>query len=127
VLSLREKVCLKKEARESRHDRKSKKRAHDASLWHRRLESLLADGTYSDSSIKDAREFLSARAITSPWRWQDFLENKLYDFLENEPMGRQKLETWLNTAEKAARRRQQKRIETDAAAIKKSTLDTLSR
>jgi hypothetical protein len=119
VLSLREKVCLKTEARESRHDRKSKKRAHDASLWHRRLESLLADGTYSDSSIKDAREFLSARAITSPWRWQDFLEN--------EPMGRQKLETWLNTAEKAARRRQQKRIETDAAAIKKSTLDTLSR
>jgi hypothetical protein len=112
VLSLREKVRRKAEKRASRQDWNTERKTDLASRWHLRFEQLLTDDTYSDPSIKNARKFLSA-----PW---------LRDFLGNEPICRQKLEAWLKAAEKAARRREQKKIETDAVGIKNGTSEILS-
>jgi hypothetical protein len=110
VLSLREKVRKKTEARASRHKWNIEQKTNLASFWRRRLEHLLAKDNYSDSSIKDVRDFLSTP--------------RLQDLLGNEPIWRQRLETWLQTAEKAARRSQASKSRA-TAGVKKGTSEIL--
>lgn len=110
VLSLREKVRRKTEERASRQQWNIARKTNLASVWRRRLEHVLANDEYSDSSVKDVREFL--------------VTPSLQELLGNEPIWRQRLETWLRAAEKAARRSQATKS-ISMSGVKKGTSEIL--